>query len=82
MKSKYYRKHIDEYSIEELLDVRCEPYSLRSNDVAKLLGISSDHARKLFMREDFPCVVIGCRRVVRKSEFLAWIDKQKYQEDE
>ena len=54
------------------------PYCIDANDIAQLLGISRSMAYELMHREDFPCVELGARRLmVRSQDFLQWLDNHR-----
>lgn len=62
MESKY-------YMTAEML-----PITLRPKDVAKLLDVSIKYARSLFRDHTFPTIMIGERKLVGRTDFLAWLD--------
>ncbi len=41
-------------------------------DVAKIIGCSTQAARELFYREDFPTIKVGKNFKVMKSAFIDW----------
>ena len=49
------------------------PLFLDANDIAKLLGLSLTNIYYMFRADDFPTIVIGKRRLVRKEKLLEWI---------
>lgn len=49
------------------------PLFLDANDIAKLLGLSLTNIYYIFRADDFPTIVIGKRRLVRKENLLEWI---------
>lgn len=61
-------------NIEEL------PLSLTAKDIAKVLGVSLEHAYTLIHRKEFPSVQIGKRLVVPKLAFAKWMEDPSYYE--
>jgi len=53
------------------------PFILNVNDVAGILGVSRAFAYNLFHSEDFPVIIIGKRRIVKKESFLNWLRKKE-----
>lgn|GEM_PF-6461895 len=49
------------------------PLFLDANDIERLLGLSLTNIYYMFRAEDFPTIVIGKRRLVRKEKLLDWI---------
>lgn len=49
------------------------PLFLDANDIAKLLGFSLTNIYYMFRADDFPTIIIGKRRLVRKEKLLEWI---------
>ncbi len=49
------------------------PLFLGAKDIAKLLGIALTNAYYILRADDFPTIVIGKRRVVRKEKLFKWI---------
>ena len=62
MESKY-------YTTAEML-----PITLRPKDVAELLDVSIKYARSLFRNNVFPTITIGERKLVSRTDFLAWLN--------
>jgi|BioPla2DNA2_1021312.scaffolds.fasta_scaffold67351_3 excisionase family DNA binding protein len=56
------------------------PLSLTAKDVARVLGVSLEHAYKLIHRKEFPSVQIGKRLVVPKPAFEKWMENPFYYE--
>ena len=52
------------------------PLALNADDIAQVLGISRAHAYELMRSKGFPTLRIGRRMVVRKEQFIAWMDKE------
>ncbi|MGI6012991.1 MAG: helix-turn-helix domain-containing protein [Oscillospiraceae bacterium] len=46
---------------------------LNANRVSKVLGVSISTAYELMHEKDFPALRIGCRMVVPKKDFIAWV---------
>ena len=53
------------------------PLMLNVSDVAGILGISRAFAYNLFHAQDFPVIVIGKRRIVKKDSFLNWLQEKE-----
>lgn len=49
------------------------PLFLGAIDIAKLLGLSMTNVYYMLRADDFPTIVIGKRRLVRKEKLLEWI---------
>lgn len=49
------------------------PLFLDANDIERLLGLSLTNIYYMFRAEDFPTIIIGKRRLVRKEKLLEWI---------
>jgi hypothetical protein len=58
------------------------PLMLSVTDVAGILGVSRAFAYSLFHAHDFPVIVIGKRRIVKKDSFLNWLRKKEKTESE
>lgn len=50
-----------------------EPLFLNADRVSKVLGVSISTAYELMHKKDFPALPIGCRMVVPKKDFIAWV---------
>ena len=46
-------------------------------DVAKIIGCSTQAARELFYREDFPTIKVGKNFKVMKSAFIDWCKSRR-----
>lgn len=55
---------------------------LNVTDVAGILGVSRAFAYNLFHAQDFPVIVIGKRRIVKRDSFLNWLRKKEKAERE
>ena len=55
-------------SIEEL------PVFLHVSDLSRALGLSKGYIYTLIEDGNLPAVIIGSRRLVRKENFLKWLD--------
>ena len=53
--------------------MECEYYNVV--DIASILGISRTSAYKMFALEDFPCVKIGNRSLIKKDKFDAYMEE-------
>ncbi len=53
------------------------PLMLTPKMVAGLLGLSVSFTRELFRRSDFPCALIGKRRLISRPDFLDWLEDQE-----
>lgn len=53
------------------------PIMLKPKDVAFFLSVTTDYARELFRIKAFPTTAIGKRRVVSRTDFINWLDKQE-----
>lgn len=53
------------------------PLFLDANDIAKLLGLSLTNIYYMLRADDFPTIVIGKRRLVRKEKLLDWINSHE-----
>ena len=51
------------------------PLFLNAEIVAKLLGVSQTTGYELMHTKGFPSLKIGCRLVVPKEDFIAWVEK-------
>ena len=52
------------------------PQMLTAEDIAAVLCISRISAYALTHRADFPCLVIGRRRITPRESFRSWMNKQ------
>lgn len=52
------------------------PLILDADCIALVLGISRAKAYQLMHADTFPTLRIGRRMVVRKEQFIAWMDKE------
>ena len=50
--------------------------------VAEFLGISRSLAYQLFRQKDFPTILIGRRKLVRREALLAWLDAHTQRREE
>lgn len=50
------------------------PAIFGATEVSAALAISRAAAYQLFHRSDFPVIVLGNRRLVRKEKFIEWLD--------
>ena len=53
------------------------PLFLDANDVERLLGLSLTNIYYMLRAEDFPTIIIGKRRLVRKEKLLEWIGEHE-----
>ena len=65
-------KIIERYSSYE--DI---PLFLDANDVVKVLGLSRSNVYEMMRANDFPALVIGGRKMVRKEKLFAWLDSRE-----
>ena len=65
-------KMIERYSSYE--DV---PLFLDANDIVKVLGLSRSNVYEMMRANDFPALVIGGRKMVRKEKLFAWLDSRE-----
>lgn len=56
------------------------PLSLTAKDIAKVLGLSLEHAYRLIHSKEFPSIQIGKRLVVPKPAFAKWMENPFYHE--
>lgn len=63
---------LNKYSAESEL-----PLMLNVIDVAGILGVSRAFAYNLFHAKDFPVIVIGKRRIVKRDSFLNWLQEKE-----
>lgn len=55
---------------------------LSAPQVAEFLGISRSLAYQLFRQKDFPTILIGRRKLVRREALLAWLDAHTQRREE
>ncbi len=53
------------------------PITLRPKDIAEILDVTTDYARRLFREKAFPTSLIGKRRVVGRTDFLRWLEQRE-----
>ena len=70
MKGNLLMDRMEYTSIEQI------PLFLDADCLALVLGISRAKAYQLMHDETFPTLRIGRRMVVRKEQFIAWMDRE------
>ena len=50
------------------------PLLLDANDIVRLTGLARTNVYYMLRADDFPVIVIGKRRMVRKEKLLEWLD--------
>ena len=50
------------------------PLLLDANDIVMLTGLARTNVYYMLRADDFPVIVIGKRRMVRKEKLLEWLD--------
>ena len=53
------------------------PLMMNAEQVAMVLEISRAGAYQILHREDFPCIRLGKRMMVRREAFLRWLEAQQ-----
>lgn len=53
------------------------PFILSVKDLIDILNLSEDTIYTVTHRQDFPIIVIGNRRLVRKDRLFEWIKEQE-----
>lgn len=53
------------------------PHMLKASDIKEYLNISQATAYELMRRKDFPVIVLGKSKRVKREDFLEWLEKQK-----
>ena len=66
-------KELRYYSYDKL------PLLLCANDIMKLTGLSRTSIYYMLRAIDFPTIVIGNRRMVRKEKLFQWLDAHEQQ---
>lgn len=50
------------------------PLLLDANDIVRLTGLARTNVYYMLRANDFPVIVIGKRRMVKKENLFAWLD--------
>ena len=57
--------------IEEL------PVILTAEEVQKITRLSRASVYNLFNSQGFPCLKLGCRKLVQRDDFFKWLNENK-----
>ena len=72
MENEEYVETIERYSSYDQI-----PLYLDAFEIMKILGISRSKIYELMRGEEFPVLVLGGRRLVRKEKFFAWLESHE-----
>ncbi|MBO4562689.1 MAG: helix-turn-helix domain-containing protein [Clostridia bacterium] len=53
------------------------PLLLDANDIVMLTGLARTNVYYMLRANDFPVIVIGKRRMVKKEKLFAWLDEHE-----
>lgn len=53
------------------------PLLLDANDIVMLTGLARTNVYYMLRADDFPVIVIGKRRMVKKEKLFAWLDEHE-----